>query len=95
MYTEDLVIQRACAQSVRVHVQITSSQCMIHTVRRACHRNFGPCIFGPGGPIIFMKIMVRPDQQYRENWSGPEKSCPIDRECSPAMLFSFCTSALQ
>ena len=60
MYTEDLVIQRACAQSVRVHVQITSSQCMIHTVRRACHRNFGPCIFGPGGPIIFMEIMVRP-----------------------------------
>ena len=37
--------------------------------------------------IIFMKIIVWLDRQYRENWSGLEKSCLIDRECSPAMLY--------
>ena len=49
---------------------------------------------------------VQVDQYFHENYgpagltipgklAGLEKSCPTDREYSLAMLFSFCTSALQ
>ena len=56
--------------------------------------------------LVVTGISVRVDQYFHENYgpagltipgklAGLEKSFPTDREYSLAMLFSFCTSALQ